>query len=175
MKIEIKNRWSGELIFSVETDNWKLAVEAAIKANADLSYANLSFADLSSADLRFANLRFAKNLPEWYINLCSRDMLFVFQHLKAELPYLRDKLVKGQVDGTQYEGDCACLIGTLGKADGGVDKVCTMIPYYDKGLHNYGEMWFFQIKQGDTPKNNQFAKHALLLLDSVLKPKGKKK
>ena len=97
-------------------------------------------------------------------------MLFIFQSLKGELPYLRDKLIKGEVDGTQYEGDCACLIGSLGKADGGIDKVCETIPYYDKGLHNFAEQWFWQIKKGDTPKNNEFAKHALKLIDSVLSP-----
>ena len=31
MKFEIKNRWSGKLIFSVEAENWRFAVEAAIK------------------------------------------------------------------------------------------------------------------------------------------------
>ena len=56
MKFEIKNRWSGELIFSVETTSWKLAIELAIKAKADLSSADLSSADLSSANLRSADL-----------------------------------------------------------------------------------------------------------------------
>jgi hypothetical protein len=96
-------------------------------------------------------------------------MLFVFEHLKHELPYLRDKLVKGEIDGTQYDGDCACLIGSLGHGDESkVDKVCKAIPYYEKGLHNYGEQWFWNIKKGDTPKNNEFAEHALKLIDSVL-------
>ena len=56
MKFEIKNRFSGELIFSVETTSWKLAVEAAIKSYADLRYANLRYANLRSANLRSANL-----------------------------------------------------------------------------------------------------------------------
>ena len=54
MKFEIKNRWGGELLFSSETDTWRLAIEAAIKAKADLRYADLSSADLSYADLRSA-------------------------------------------------------------------------------------------------------------------------
>ena len=101
-------------------------------------------------------------------------MLFIFQSLKKELPFLRDKLIKGEVDGTQYEGDCACLIGTLANADGALNKVCETIPFYDKGLHNFGEQWFYQIHKGDTPENNQFSKHALELIDSVLKEKKKK-
>ena len=126
--------------------------------------------------MKGAYLKGAKNIPQSYINICSRDMLFIFQALKKELPYLREKIVKGQVDGTQYEGECACLIGTLANSDGGVDKVCNTIPYYEKGLHNPAEQWFWQIKIGDTPKNNFFAEHALALIDEVLgKNKSKKK
>ena len=66
MKFEIKNCFSGELIFSIETDTWKLAVEAAIKAKADLSSADLRSANLRSADLRSANLSYA--------NLRSADL-----------------------------------------------------------------------------------------------------
>jgi hypothetical protein len=56
MKFEIKNRWSGELIFSVEADNWKVAIAAAIGAKADLRGADLRGADLSGANLRGADL-----------------------------------------------------------------------------------------------------------------------
>ena len=231
MKLEIKNRWNGELIFSVETESWRFAVEAAVKAKAnlsfadlsfaDLSFANLSFADLSFADLSFANLSFAdlsfadlrsadlsfadlssadlssanlssanlssanlssadlrsaKNISQSYINICSRDMLFVFEHLKAELPFLLKALIEGKVNGTQYVGVCACLIGTLAKAkdlttESEMEKeVCPLIPFYDMGLHNPGEQWFWQIREGDTPENSFFAKHAVELIDSILKP-----
>ena len=56
MKFEIKNRWSGEIIFSIETDSWRLAVELAVKSRANLSRADLSGADLSGANLSWANL-----------------------------------------------------------------------------------------------------------------------
>ena len=39
---EIKSRWSGEVIFRLETESFKLCVEAAVKSGADLSRANLS-------------------------------------------------------------------------------------------------------------------------------------
>ena len=61
MKFEIKSRFSGAIIFSIETDNFKLAVEAAIKSGADLYGADLSGANLSGADLSRANLSDAKN------------------------------------------------------------------------------------------------------------------
>ena len=96
---------------------------------ANLEGAYLKGANLEGANLEGAYLEGAKNIPQSYINLCSRDILFVLEHLKSEVPFLRDKLIKGEVNGTQYEGDCACLIGTLAKADGGMDKVCAAIPY----------------------------------------------
>ncbi len=140
---------------------------------ADLRGANLRGADLRGADLHGADLRGADlaKLPTDYINQCSRDMLFIFQCLKAELPAFREKLIAGEIDGTQYSGDCACLIGTMGKIDGGIDKVCQTIPFYEKGTHNGGEAWFLNIHKGDTPKNNEFSKHALKLVDMVLKDK----
>ena len=58
MKIEIKNRWTGAVIFShdSEENSMRITVEAAIEAKANLSRANLSRADLSRADLSRANL-----------------------------------------------------------------------------------------------------------------------
>src|SRR5690348_7915527 len=81
MKFEIKSWVNGAVLFAIETDSWKLAVEAAVKSRADLSGAdlyganlfganlsradlygaNLSRANLSSADLSGANLSGAKN------------------------------------------------------------------------------------------------------------------
>src|SRR5574343_470820 len=56
MLFEIKNRFSGEVIFKLETESLRLCVEAAIKSRADLSGANLYGANLSRADLYGANL-----------------------------------------------------------------------------------------------------------------------
>src|SRR3990167_9286646 len=56
MKIEIKHRISGIVMFSIEAESWKIAVEAAVKSRANLSGANLSGANLSWADLSGANL-----------------------------------------------------------------------------------------------------------------------
>ena len=56
MKIEIKSWFDESVLFSIETDSWKLAVEAAVKSRANLSCADLSRADLSRANLSGANL-----------------------------------------------------------------------------------------------------------------------
>ena len=169
IKIEIKS-FGGSILFTYnsEENTLKKTLQKAVNEGADLEGADLRGAYLEGAYLRGMDLY---KLPVSYVNQCSRDMLFIFQSLKGELKGLRKALVEGRVDGTQYEGDCACLIGTLGNVDGGIDKVCEVIPFYDKGLHNLGEQWFFNIHEGDTPKDNQFSKHAVMLIDSILKPK----
>jgi hypothetical protein len=56
MLFEIKNRFSGEVIFKLETESIKLCLIAAVKSGADLSGANLYGANLSGANLYGANL-----------------------------------------------------------------------------------------------------------------------
>ena len=205
VKVQIKS-FSGTVLFEAEKEDYtvKRALQDAVLQDADLQDADLQDADLRDADLQDADLRGAdlrgaflqgadlrgaflqgadlrgaRNIPQSYINICSRDMLFVFEHLKTELPFLREKLVTGKIDGTQYNGECACLMGTIAKKKGngdGINKTCTAIPFYEKGLHNPGEQWFWQIRMGNTPENSFFAKHALELIDSVLgKPKIEEK
>ncbi len=137
---------------------------------ADLSGVNLIGVDLSGVNLSGVNLSGVKDIPQSYINTCSRDMLYIFHTLKTELPQLREKLVKGEINGSQYEGSCACLIGSLAniKNTNPKDFCKSLLPYYNMGLHNPGEQWFYQIHSGDTPKNNFFAKHAVKLIDEVL-------
>ena len=181
-KIVIKT-FGGSILWESTKDTIKEAVIEKYKKDADLRGADLRGADLRGAELRDADLRDAdlrgadlrgiklKNLPENFINQCSRDILFIFSCLKKELPEFRKKLIEGKINGSQYTGECACLIGTLGNIDGGIEKVCNAIPYYEKGTHNMGETWFLNIREGDTPKNNEFSKHVLKLVDMVLKGK----
>ena len=66
MPFEIKNRFSGAVLFSLETESFKLCVEVAVKSganlyDADLSGANLSGANLSRANLSGADLSEVKN------------------------------------------------------------------------------------------------------------------
>ena len=56
MKIEIKHKLTGVILFSLETKSMKLCVEAAVKTRADLSGADLSGANLSRANLYGADL-----------------------------------------------------------------------------------------------------------------------
>ena len=76
MKIEIKSRWDSRVLFTAEAASLLLALEAAVKAGANLEDAdlrganlrgaylggaNLGGANLEDANLRGANLRGAKN------------------------------------------------------------------------------------------------------------------
>ena len=58
IKIEIKNRWTGKILFeySKEDNTMKDTVLEAIKSGADLRDADLSRADLRDADLSYSNL-----------------------------------------------------------------------------------------------------------------------
>ena len=56
MKIEIKNRWTLKVMFSVEAGSIKEAVVSLVKKKADLSGADLYGADLSEANLSGAKL-----------------------------------------------------------------------------------------------------------------------
>jgi hypothetical protein len=56
MKIEIKHRFSGAVLFSIETESMRLAVEAAVKSRANLAGAYLAGANLARANLARANL-----------------------------------------------------------------------------------------------------------------------
>ena len=70
MKFEIRNRFSGKILFALETTSLKLCVEAAVGSCADLCGADLRDsdlrgADLGGADLRGAYLRGAKNISKY--------------------------------------------------------------------------------------------------------------
>ena len=67
MKIEIKNRWTGNILFEGDFSCLSEAVKVAVKSGADLSGANLSCADLSRANLSRADLSGA-NLSRAYLS-----------------------------------------------------------------------------------------------------------
>ena len=78
IKIEIKNRFTGSVLFEYETENntIKKTLEEAIKektnlSDADLRNANLWNANLWNADLRNADLR---NANLWNANLWNADL-----------------------------------------------------------------------------------------------------
>jgi hypothetical protein len=89
MKYEIKNRFSGERIFSLKTTSMRLCLEAAIKSEANLSGADLSRANLSGADLDFSCW------PLWCgsldVKLDKKQKRQLLYHLLAVAPEYRTK------------------------------------------------------------------------------------
>src|SRR5579863_1416417 len=234
MLYEIKSRFDGKVLFSLECGSLKICVEAAVKASANLSGANLSGADLSGAnlsgadlsgadlrganlsgadlsgadlrganlsganlsgadlsgadlrganlrdadlrdaDLRGANLRGANlrgaNLSDADLsgaNLTSiRDDLWaVLSCSPREVEGLRTALIEGRVNGSTYEGECACLVGTLANV-----RHCEYdeIPGLAPDSSRPAERFFLGIKTGDTPDKSQFSALAFQWIDEWL-------
>ena len=138
---------------------------------ADLSGANLSGANLSDADLSGANLSGADlsgaNLSRADLDPIRRDFFAVLTAGRAngEVEFLREALCSGKVDGSQYEGACACLVGTLAHA-----RHCRYdaIPGLTPNADRPAERFFLAIQRGDTPKNSQFAALAVQWVDEYL-------
>ena len=56
MKVEIKHRFSGAILFALETESMRLCVEAAVQSRVSLDYASLVGARLDGASLVEASL-----------------------------------------------------------------------------------------------------------------------
>jgi len=119
---------------------------------ADLKGAYLRDADLTGADLRGAYLRGA------YLREIKHDLFALLLNAKSEIGNLKKSIIDGKVDGSTYEGECACLCGTLEKTENAEVKKRV----YD--LRDSGrpiERFFLGIKPGDTPETNSVSKIVL--------------
>ena len=132
MKFEIRDRYSGSVLFALETESFKMCVEAAIQGGANLLGANLRGADLRGADLRGANLRGA-NLRGAYLQEADlrganlqdlRGAEGINKHRCTPLTILLDqpgkirayKLVNGNMEGP-YQGGILYEIGRSYQVD----------------------------------------------------------
>ncbi|NTF74449.1 pentapeptide repeat-containing protein, partial [Agrobacterium rhizogenes] len=124
---------------------------------ADLRYANLRSADLRSADLRYADLRYANlrsadlrsaDLRSADLRSFKADLWMTLTQNRHEVPALVAALRDGRVDGSTYEGDCACLVGTIANAKDVSYEVL------DHGASNPAEQWFAMIRKGDKPEDD---------------------
>src|SRR3990167_6415388 len=120
MLFEIKNRFNGSVLFSLETESLKLCVEGAVKNKANLGGACLGDANLRDAYLRDAKLGGA-DLRDAYL----RDANLGGAYLGGA--YLRDANLGGAYLGGAYLGDVK-------------DVICAGIPknYWFHGWHKDG-------------------------------------
>ena len=120
--IEINHWRTGAVVFRSETAT---TIREAVKES------NLSGAELGGADLRGANLSEIK-----------ADLFAVLSAAPAEVDGLRLALTESRVDGSCYEGECACLLGTIASV-----KHChyANIPNLKPDSNRPAERWFLAI------------------------------
>jgi uncharacterized protein YjbI with pentapeptide repeats len=150
-------------------------LRGAVLRGADLSGADLSGADLRDADLRGADLRGADLrdadlrgavLRDAVLREQKTDFWEILLRAPREIAGLRSALVEGRVDGSTYEGVCACLVGTIANVRG--------INYDDLGngikpdSDRPAERWFMNIRKGDTPETNQVSALTVQWLDEFV-------
>jgi hypothetical protein len=182
-KLEIKNRFTGNIIFEFETENnsIKKTVQEYIKqelasgkwcadlthadltdanlTHADLTDANLTHADLTHADLTHANLTDANlthaNLTRADLLRFKSDLWRVLLMYKNEIGGLKQSILDGKIDGSKYSGTCACLKGTIANVKG---CEIDLLPNITKSTSEPSEQWFLQFKEGQTPSNSNALK-----------------
>jgi hypothetical protein len=71
-----------------------------------------------------------------------------------EVQYLLEALRAGRVDGSAYEGECCCLVGTLARGRGVGYR---SIPGLEPDSNRPAERWFTGISAGNVPATNQVA------------------
>ena len=144
---------------------WLRGEEGGERANlrsANLTSANLTYADLTYADLTSANLRSA-NLTSF-----RDDLVLAILNLPDEIPFLRQAVVDGKIDGTTYTGTCCCLAGTMCHAkemEFDDFKVANLMPIDSMSPR---EIWFYNIRPGHTPENSEICKLTLGWIDEAL-------
>jgi hypothetical protein len=89
------------------------------------------------------------------------DVWSILDHAVKEVPGLLLALQEGRIDGSQYSGECRCLIGTTANLRGtgyaempGIKATWTELSWH--GMRP-AEHWCLKIEAGDTPDNNEYA------------------
>ena len=134
-------------------------------SGANLRDANLLGANLSGANLRGANLSGA-NLRDANLLGFKTDFFDVILRAPREIAGLREHLVDGKVNGSCYEGECACLLGTIANV-----RHCGYLAIgngVSPDSSRPAEQWFMSIKEGDTPDNNTVSKITVEWIDEFL-------
>jgi Pentapeptide repeats (8 copies) len=122
--------------------------------SADLRSADLTSADLTSANLTSANLRYA-NLRSANLTYAKQDVWDVLLRAPGEIAGLLAALREGRVNGSAYEGDCACLVGTIANV---ACKGYADLELIKPNSSRPAERWFLAIRKGDTPETSSVSK-----------------
>lgn len=145
--------------------------------NVDLSDGVLDYCDLTGSDLRECDLRDC-DLRYSFFNGCDLrgvdfygcdlrgadltpirdDIWAVLSSAPNEVPGLISAIKEGRVDGSTYEGACACLVGTIANVKH--VKINSITGVTADSLRP-AERFFMGIEEWDTPETSQFSALAL--------------
>src|SRR3990167_7443808 len=123
-------------------------------SGSDLRGSDLRDSDFSGSDLRGSNLTPIRD-----------DLWAVLSASPSEVDGLRAAIAEGRISGSSYEGDCACLVGTIAKV---CHKKYDELPNLKPNSNRPAERFFLAIKVGDTPETNQFSRLALEWVEAWL-------
>ncbi len=151
----------GDLLFSAECASMREALEKAARDRAKLSGAKLSGAKLSGANLSGADLYGAIGAGDW-MKVIADDLRKVLDAAPNEVPGLLAALWAGKVDGSKYDGECACLVGTVANLRS--ERYDNLKIDLRPDSSRPSERWFLQIHKGDTPLTNQAAAYAAAII-----------
>ena len=101
---------------------------------------------------------FTCDLSSANLSSIKADVFMVLLHAIPEAPAMLAAINEGRVDGSTYEGECACLVGTIAKERHVHPDALTngLRPDSDRPA----ERFFMAIKKGDTPETNPASKIA---------------
>ncbi len=128
-------------------------------AGAYLDGANLAGAYLGGADLGGANLDGATK-ADWLAQYRD-DLRAVLDAAPNEVEGLAAAIRAGKVDGSAYEGECACLLGTIANVRHCGYRALGITPDSDRPA----ERWFMRIRPGHTPTSSVDAALALAWIE----------
>jgi hypothetical protein len=94
---------------------------------------------------------YAHPLPAGLNQRFRDDIYAVLDSAPTEVPLLLKALRDGKVDGSTYDGECRCLVGTL-------EKSGSVSIHHDSSRP--AERYFMAIRRGDTPATNPLAAQA---------------
>lgn len=132
------HRWdAGETIAEVQAETFIEAIEKLVAEGKDLYRARLDG----------ARLDFFKN-----------DLWNVLLHAIPEIDGLMLAPREGRVEGSVYEGECSCLLGTIANI-----RHCDVnhLDNLQRDSSRAAEQWFMAISKGDTPEKSNVVKITL--------------
>ena len=162
VKLSIKNRWTGSIIFEYEKENNTIKETVAEYIKHELSkgkyYAYLTGAYLTGANLTGADLTGAD------LNVFKNDLWSKLLIQKEEAAGLLEKIKSGEIDGSCYEGSCCCFVGTIANIKKKFYENISVKPDSSSPV----ERWFFQFRPGDTPDKKKYAKITVEWIEEFL-------